>query len=190
MASVRSPEDVRCPLTKAQARTVEEVIEKYRPRIAGVVGNKGLRAADADDAIQNFSLRVMQGIQRWNTPDGPGEGWCVREATRAVYDVVRRRRFRNRLLKNYANSGMVRPDIAADSGDQEADDVMAGAVEAALRRLPPKWREVVESKRDGSPYWKIAAKLRINETTASRWFAKAIEWLEAELAPVRDQLLD
>ncbi len=189
MEGMRSPREMR-PLTPAQARKVEKVIAKHRPQIAGVVGSMRLQAADADDAIQNFSLRVMRGIQKWSTPDGPGQGWCVREATRAVYDVVRRRKSKKKLLTDYAKSGMVRPEITPDTGeDKEADDVMADAVEAALRRLPAQWREVVTSRCDGSPYWKIAAKLRISDSTARRWFQQAVELLQWELAPVRDQLL-
>jgi RNA polymerase sigma factor (sigma-70 family) len=192
MARIRSPLAIQCPLSALQARiVVAHLMEVHRNAIAEVFRRFRLQSADADEATQKFFLRASKAATNWISPPDSYKAWCVWLATCVVVESWRQSNSQKRLVNDYANSGMARTEVAADTGEeQEADKVMSAAVETALRRLPRERREVVERKCDGLSFKEIAAERDINATTAGRWFGKAIKQLHTELAPVRDQLLD
>jgi RNA polymerase sigma-70 factor (ECF subfamily) len=144
---------------------------------------------DARDVVQEAYLRAFRGMRRFRG-DAAFSTWLYRiTANCASSQVARRSRARHEELDNDAPVTDGRADRDPEMRAGLADD--RDRIEAALRQLPPRLRQVVVL-RDiyDLPHESIAAELGISEAAAKVRLHRARRKLREQLFPLRSEQED
>jgi RNA polymerase sigma-70 factor, ECF subfamily len=144
------------------------------PRLRARLGRISRNAALVDDLVQLTFMRAHQARDRFEVadarPDRAVEAWYLAIARNVALDHLRhdyRRERRHALLEargDLAGMGVSRPSPDAEEVelDREAAAQTAARVHAALERLPPGQREVVQlHKLGGLSMAQIAGRLGV-----------------------------
>jgi RNA polymerase sigma-70 factor (ECF subfamily) len=67
------------------------LVRRYRPRVFGIAGRFAGNDHELDDVCQEIFIKAYRNLGRYRG-DAPFEHWLSRIATRACYDLLRRRR--------------------------------------------------------------------------------------------------
>ncbi len=116
------------------------LLETHLPRVRRVAWRMLGSADDADDCMQEVSIRFHRSLPTFRHDASVGT-WCYRSALNWCYDRLRRRSRRG------PHSGLDAIDLLPDHGPSPFDHAVARdrreVVEALVRELPRSWQEVV-----------------------------------------------
>ncbi len=116
------------------------LLEAHLPRVRRVAWRLLGSADDADDCVQEVSIRFHRSLSTFRHDASVGT-WCYRSALNWCYDRLRRRSRRG------VQTGTDVLELLPDRGPSPFDDAVAtdrrAVVEALIRDLPGSWQEVV-----------------------------------------------
>ncbi len=185
----------RCRAGDASARSA--LIERYWPLARGLsrrVRLVGTPLADADDIASAAVLGLIDAVDRFEPGRGvPFEAYAALRIRGAIIDELRRIDERGRssdeLPRALSLDGLVEDDWTAFlAADDEVDakydrEDLRGRVEAALRMLPPRQREVLARYyTDALTLRQAGLRMGISEARACQLHGRAIVNLRRALA--------
>lgn len=113
----------------------DELVLRQRDRVYAVALRLTGNPADAEDALQDTFLNAYRGVGRFGGRARVST-WLYRIAANASFDVIARRRTRDRPLDDAGHE-------PAAPGDPFAQSAERRALEQALAALPDEFREAV-----------------------------------------------
>jgi len=143
-------------------------------------------AEEARDAAQESFVRAWSALATYD-PGQPFAPWLLRIARNHCIDLIRRRLPAAQRVELDAERDGERPieiaDPAAGRGDEAVERAQTtSALEAAVTRLPPRYREVVHLFHvEQMSYKEIAATMEIPMGTVMTWLYRARAQLRNEL---------
>jgi RNA polymerase sigma-70 factor (ECF subfamily) len=145
------------------ARWFREEIQVHEPALRAYLRSRFSALPDADDLIQDCYARLLR--QRQQGPVPVTRAYLFVVARNAALDLLRRRRIVALEPLDQAPSSSV-----VDDGMHAADQICQGEelalLDAAIRELPPRCRDIVVLRRlHGLSYQEIARRLQISEST-------------------------
>jgi RNA polymerase sigma-70 factor (ECF subfamily) len=108
-----------------------EILEKLRPSLLALARARLHSFHDAQDAVQETSLRVLRSLDSYR-PRAPFEHWVFTIAANVIRDALRRRSVRQAPLPPVPEVDVLRPDQAVE----QSDDFRR--LRAVLDRLDPE----------------------------------------------------
>ena len=150
-----------------------------RPRIQRVLAGRVRCPQTAADLVQDMYFRISRAADRLPNED-EARRYLLRMATNAATDHLRVTGRRDELLDGYAvpfidevENG---PEDAVINGDQMR------VIEAALKELPPKCRDILLLSRvEGLTHPEIAARLGISESLVQKYIVRALRHCKLRL---------
>lgn len=143
-------------------RAWDLLVDRFARLLWSVTSTFGLSEADAADVCQTTWLHLVEHLSAITDPDRLA-GWLATTARREASRVLRAN---NRVLL------FERPETSLFAVDDSPDPMAAAleqeerqAIQARLRALPPRSREVVSSTLEGNPVDQIARALGIAPST-------------------------
>ncbi len=146
---------------KGDKQAWDALVERYAPLIWSICRRHRLADADADDAVQNVWLRVVDRLDKVRDPAAL-PGWLATTARRECLRVLRAAR--GPLAARYGPDAESLPDEQAGMVEQE---LLAAECHAALREafqaLPPDGQQLIALliQDPPVPYAQISARLGI-----------------------------
>lgn len=141
-ASTQTPESTAALLRAADDKRPlawEELVRRYGRLVRATVASFRLQEADAEDAVQNTWLRVMERMDTIRDPERLG-GWLATTASRECLALIRRGR--REVPDEVASTQLVAteevPDVAVVAGEVHR------AVNTAVGELPGRRRMLIE----------------------------------------------
>ncbi len=141
---------------------------------------------DAKDLTQETMLRAYRGLEGFSW-DSSFKTWLFSIAKNQCIDYVRRKQAKKRTgneIRIEANDGMadiidesIKSDSHAIIEKKEAMDI----VNAAIRQLPKRQREVLQLRQQGFSYDQIKDKLKIKKSSVGTNLTAALKNLKALL---------
>lgn len=170
---------------------LDGLLERYRDRLLGrvrlMMGDGARQHAESGDFLQGVMLEIARDLDEAQLEDEEAFlRWATRVARNNIRDQVRRRR--ERALESFSQSGILaRSGDATPSGDAGRHEDVERLV-AALERLSPDHRRVVELRDfDGLSYREVARALdRPSEEAVQMLHARALSNLTRELTRPSD----
>lgn len=150
------------------ARAVDDAdafAELYRRHAGLVTGFAARRAADPDelaDIVSTVWLRVLERIGRYDPDRARFTSWLLGITANVVSEHRRAAGRRSRLHLRVAGQRDLAPDERAALEDALAAGQLAPTVRAAMERLTPNEREILELVGAEVPYDEAAALLRLS----------------------------
>ena len=133
------PDPLVSAAQQGDQRALDQLLRREQPRIYAVCRRMTGDDADALDATQEALVAIVRGLARF---DGRARfsTWAYRVATNACLDELRRRKRRPTPVDDELH-----PEQPVAGGEPETADRVADrlALDAALARLSPEFREVV-----------------------------------------------
>jgi RNA polymerase sigma-70 factor (ECF subfamily) len=150
------PEDLLVRFQAGDPAAFDQLVQEMAPRLKGFFLRQGAQSATAEDLTQLVFVRVFQARQRYQS-SGRLDAYLLRIAHNLWIDSRRRKRF--------LTGGDDLPD-AEDSGPSPVDEAesvdRAQVLHAALDRLPPETRELLElAVLQRLPYQEVAEILKV-----------------------------
>ncbi len=148
-------------------RALDTLLRAHYDRIYAVCRRIAGNDADALDATQDALIAIVRGLSRFDGRARFGT-WAYRVASNACLDELRRR-------KRRADPGLPEVEEAPEGGAPLLDDQISDrlALDQALSRLRPEWREpVVLRDIGGLDYAEIADQLGIPPGTVRSRIAR------------------
>jgi RNA polymerase sigma-70 factor (ECF subfamily) len=201
------PEEVRaaCPSDEAEwARAAAggdksafgRLVERHKSSVFGVcyrlLGSPGGQGAsdEARDAAQEAFVRAYTAISRFDARQ-PFGAWVLRIARNHCIDLLRRRRPTLALVSESGGDDGPEPGTSAELPDRFAATGESAMQEyeaqrdldAAVARLPPRYREVIALFHlHHKSYAEIAETLNVPMGTVMTWLHRARKELKAQLS--------
>lgn len=158
-----------------------ELYREHYGRVRGLCRRLLGSAALADDAAQETFLRAHRSFARYD-PAQPFAAWIMSIATNHCLDVVRRRAKERRLFGSEAAESAAAEEDRTDLLGQALAAEEASTIDAAVSRLPERYRLplVLVYYRDAS-YEEAAAALGLTRTHVGALICRAKQMLRREL---------
>lgn len=184
LSAILGPDESRRLIERLRARDAAALGELY-DRYGGVVYSIILRiardTATAEDLTQEVFLRVWNRIPSFDIERGSLSTWLLTIARHSAIDFLRSRGGKQFRL-NVSLDGLERP-LAGGNAEielQSAND--ARKVRAAMERLEPKHRQLLElAYFDGLSQSEMAEKLELPLGTVKTWVRSALRQLRENL---------
>ncbi len=159
----------------------EVLFDRHGRRVHGHLRTMVRDAALAEDLTQTTFLSIVRTRDRY--PKGaPVVPWIFAIATNAARDVLRRKGLK---IEELSATGEVPIHVPAPTGSPESDPGLRRAIDEAMAKLPPQYREaVVLHKVEGLSFQEIAEALGITNTAARLRAHRGYEKLRELLAPL------
>ncbi|HEY1077149.1 MAG TPA: RNA polymerase sigma factor [Fontimonas sp.] len=163
------------PLTP-QALTA--VFIELRPRLERIAANRVGSPDIAADLVQDLYLRLPRISEPLATPDD-ARRYLIRMAINAALNHLSIEGRRSEILEGVAD--------LYDSTERSPEDIVLAAdslraVEAALRELPEKCREMLFLSRvEGLTHAEIAARMNVSRSLVEKYLVKAMVHCRAKL---------
>jgi RNA polymerase sigma-70 factor (ECF subfamily) len=156
---------------RREIRAFEQLYHAHGARLKSIayhiVGNR----QDAEDAVQETFLKLYKAIEGFQGQSSIGT-WLCRIVINVCYDLARKRQRE--------------AEMPAEVGGAERCPTLRVALEAALKRLNPKYRMVfLLFEVEGLRHSDIAAILEIPEGTSKGWLFEAKRELKRLLTEAR-----
>lgn len=119
------------PSTAGRPPRPEEALRPLMPALHALALARLRNTADAEDAVQEIVLRVLENLDSWR-PEGPFEHWVFVVAANHVRNLARRRKIR----EEWSAPPDTEPEPGPAETLQAAEDV--DRIRRALRTLAPE----------------------------------------------------
>ena len=145
-----------------------QLFDYYAPRLKGMLLRAGMRSGQAEDVVQEVMLSVWRKADQFDPARAQASAWIYRIAKNRQIDMIRRE---NRPLPDELTSA--EEPSTDDAGDVLALDQEGTRLRAALARLTPEQRAVIEqaymgelshseiTARTGLPLGTIKSRIRL-----------------------------
>ena len=155
---------------------------EYGPDVLRTIRRHGVRAADAEDVMQETLIKAYQQLRNHQSMPAHPKGWLKRIAVHAAVDHLRKQAAEARRIGRLGNSGKVRGSYSpfAD-GELEAMLERLLALLDAKRSFDPTLTVVKLWIFDGCSFAQIGDRLGFSAMTASRWCKQGLERLREAL---------
>ncbi len=152
-------------LVQHDSRALEELYQRHRPVLRGVVLRVVNDELDADDVLQEVFMQLWTRAEDYSPAKGKPLGWLITLARRRAIDRLRQRAAYRRATDRFELE-LQRPSRGVSDGQTVETAAYQGdlreLVQAAMGRLPPKQKIVVErAYLDGMSHREIAASMRL-----------------------------
>ncbi len=145
-----------------------QLFDYYAPRLKGMLLRAGMRSGQAEDVVQEVMLSVWRKADQFDPARAQASAWIYRIAKNRQIDMIRRE---NRPMPDELTSA--EEPSTDDAGDVLALDQEGTRLRAALARLTPEQRAVIEqaymgelshseiTARTGLPLGTIKSRIRL-----------------------------
>lgn len=164
-------------------QALTRLLAEFGPRLRAIVLARCPRGVglDPDEVEQEVRVRLWQSLQRENVIEQPAS-YLYRTAMNVMVDLLRRRQARPDLDAQSLDavsddSSIATPDPAQAAERQE----LAGAVRAAIARLPERRQQPVELHLQGFGFAEVARLLDLSDATARNLIYRGMEDLREQL---------
>lgn len=172
-------EDLMAAYADGDRRAFALLFQRWAPRLHGFFLRSLSEPAAADDLLQQTFLNIHR-ARRSFRPLSPLRGWLFGIAAHALHDELRRRK--RAPLASESEQESVALEAAADAPLPVEMQERAGAVRAALERLPESQRAVLYLHRfEEMSFAEIAGVLGTSEGAIKLRAFRAYERLRGEL---------
>jgi RNA polymerase sigma-70 factor (ECF subfamily) len=158
----------------------EDLYREFLPRIYGYALAQLRNAAEAEDLTAQVFIKAYRAYDRFEPAAATPAAWLFRIARNAILDLHRRSNVRERVVQEVGRGLGEDPDPAA----QAEDRILFGELLEAVRRLPPRQREVVALRhRSDLGFLEIGRLMDCSEDAAKMLYHRALKALRAEVNP-------
>jgi RNA polymerase sigma-70 factor (ECF subfamily) len=184
LSAILGPDESRRLIERLRARDATALGELY-DRYGGVVYSIILRiardTATSEDLTQEVFLRVWNRIPTFDMERGSLSTWMLTIARHSAIDFLRSRGGKQSRL-SVSLDGMERPIAGGNAETELQSSTDAKKVRAAMARLEPKHRELLElAYFDGLSQTEMAEKLELPLGTVKTWVRSALRQLRENL---------
>ncbi len=184
LSAILGPDESAGLIERLRARDASALSELY-DRYGGVVYSIILRIArdtgTSEDLTQEVFLRVWNRIPTFDIERGGLSTWMLTIARHAAIDFLRSRGGRQRTM-NVSLDGLTRPLSGGNAETQMQMSMDATTVRAAMEKLEPRQRELLElAYFEGLSQSEMAEKLELPLGTVKTWVRTALRQLRENL---------
>jgi RNA polymerase sigma-70 factor (ECF subfamily) len=184
LSAILGPDESRRLIERLRARDASALGELY-DRYGGVVYSIILRiardTATSEDLTQEVFLRVWNRIPTFEMERGSLSTWMLTIARHAAIDFLRSRGGKQARL-SVSLDGLERPIAGGNAETELQSSTDAKKVRAAMARLEPKHRQLLElAYFDGLSQTEMAEKLELPLGTVKTWVRSALRQLRENL---------
>jgi RNA polymerase sigma-70 factor (ECF subfamily) len=184
LSAILGPDESRQLIERLRARDAKALGELY-DRYGGLVYSIILRiardAATSEDLTQEVFLRVWSRVSSFDLERGSLSTWVLTIARHSAIDFLRSRAGQQS-RKNVSIDAMERPLAGGNSETEMQTSTDAKKVRAAMERLEPKHRQLLElAYFDGLSQTEMAEKLDLPLGTVKTWVRSALRQLRENL---------
>ena len=164
-------------LDSEEDRSKAEIIYRTYRNLLFNVANRILKnETDAEDAVQNAFIRIMENINKISEPEcHKTKCWCVLIVKRVALNMIRKRAGE----KSECGSELIEKTYEDPGATAQLEAVEEHIdLEAALRELPDRYREVLLLRfHEDLSFQKIAVIMGITEANARQLVSRAYKKL-------------
>jgi RNA polymerase sigma-70 factor, ECF subfamily len=184
LSALLGPAESRQLIDRLRARDTDALGELY-DRYGGIVYSIILRiardTATSEDLTQEVFLRVWTRIPTFDLERGSLSTWVLTIARHSAIDFLRSRTGQQ-TRKNVSIDAMERPLAGGNAETELQSSTDANKVRAAMERLEPKHRQLLElAYFDGLSQSEMAEKLELPLGTVKTWVRSALRQLREDL---------
>jgi RNA polymerase sigma-70 factor (ECF subfamily) len=156
----------------------EDLYREFLPRIYGFALAQLRNASEAEDLTAQVFIKAYQAYDRFEPTAATPAAWLFRIARNAILDLHRRSAVRDRAVQEVGRGLGEGPDPSVVAEDR----VLFGDLLEAVRRLPPRQREVVALRhRSDLGFLEIGQLMDCSEDAAKMLYHRALKTLRGEL---------
>jgi len=153
-----------------------ELVSRYESRVAGVVIGMLGRCAEAEDVGQEVFIRFYKNIKQFRGESSLGT-YLTRIAINLSLNELKRRKRRQQRAASLDDAVHI-----ADDSQSNKDDDRQCEIQAAIKKLPPKYQAVVTLRLvEGYSTKETAEILKLPEGTVLSRLSRAVEKLKKAL---------
>lgn len=134
-------------LVRQEAGALEELYQRYRAILRGVIVRIVGDELDAEDVLQEVFLQLWTRADHYSAARGKPLGWLITLARRRAIDRLRQRAAYRRATERFETEENRHPGAAPWNGSAIGSAAFQGDIQELVRgamlRLPEKQREVV-----------------------------------------------
>ena len=184
LAVVFSTEEEAELIVRLRAReeaALGELYDHYGKTAYSVILRVVRRPETAEDLVQETFLRVWTRIGTYNVQRGTLYTWILTIARHLAIDYTRTALGQGR--EQAADLDVIERVLFADPESAVRQSVNSRLVVAALEKLDPRYRQLVElAYFDGMSHSELAEKLQLPLGTVKTWLRAALQQLRQDLA--------
>jgi len=154
---------------QGDASAMEMIYGRFRKALFGLAYRHTYNRTSAEDLLQDIFVKIFTNIDDVDRPE-TFTGWVYRIALNTCYSHLRERRVE-------IEKGVPLDDVEGvlrQNGDEEASHDIRGPLEEAVRRLPPKLRQIfLLHDVQGFKHEEIGRMMRLSAGTSKSQLFKA-----------------
>ena len=169
---------------KGDGEAFGQIIERYKSKLFnlayGMIGDR----SEADDLAQEVFIKAYYALPKFQFRSEFGT-WLYRIAVNHVRDYLRKNKHRLDELSIHALGETIPGAAGTTYEDKQLEERRRTLVQAALRRLPDKYRTILALRdMQGMPYEEIAHILSLSPGTVDSRLHRARRKLREKLAAI------
>ncbi len=184
LTALLGPEESQRLIERLRARdtaALAELYDRYGSLVYTIVLRIARDTATAEDLTQDVFLRVWNRIPTFDVERGSLSSWMLTIARHSAIDFLRSRGGKQSRL-NLSIDAMERPLAGGNAESELQTATDARKVRAAMAKLDPKHRELLElAYFDGLSQSELAERLELPLGTVKTWVRTALRQLREDL---------